>query len=70
MSKFKIGDEVRIKDRSDWPSPPGYRLANSEGAITSIKAEEGFVTIRLLKTNTNIPKDTILTLRLENVEKV
>lgn len=70
MSKIKTGDIVRIKDRPDWPSPPGYRLVNSEGAVTSVESEEGFVTIRLVKSSTNLPKDTILTLRLENVEKV
>ena len=36
MVKFNIGDKVRIKDRQDWPTPPGYRLANSEGTITKI----------------------------------
>ena len=33
MAEFKIGDKVRIKDRTDWPSPPGYRLANAEGVV-------------------------------------
>jgi hypothetical protein len=70
MSKISIGDTVRLKDRPDWPSPPGYRLANSEGAVTSVKSEEGFVTIRLLKSNTDLPKDTVMTFRLENVEKI
>lgn len=70
MSNIKAGDMVRIKDRLDWPSPPGYQLVNSEGDVTLVKEEEGFVTIRLVKTSTVIPKDTILTLRLENVEKI
>jgi hypothetical protein len=61
---------VRIKDRANWPSPPGYQLVNSEGSVTSVKEEEGFVNIRLVKTGTAIPKDTILTLRLENVERI
>jgi len=34
ISSFNIGDSVRIKDRSDWPSPPGYVLANAEGKVT------------------------------------
>jgi hypothetical protein len=34
MAEFKTGDRVRIKDRADWPSPPGYRLANAEGVVT------------------------------------
>jgi len=70
MSIIKTGDMVRIKNRSDWPSPPGYQLANSEGDVISVREEEGFVTIRLVKTSTGIPKDTSLTLRLENTEKV
>jgi hypothetical protein len=70
MSDINIGDIVRIKDRTDWPSPPGYQLANSEGEIISVKEEEGFVTIRLLKTSTSIPKGTNLTLRLESVKIV
>jgi hypothetical protein len=70
MRKIKVGDVVRIKDRSDWPSPPGYKLANSEGRIISVQEEQGFVTIRLTKTNSSIPKDAVLTLRLENVNKV
>jgi hypothetical protein len=70
MSSIKTGDRVRLKERTDWPSPPGYQLANSEGDVTWVKEDEGFVTIRLVKTSTAIPKDTNLTFRLENVEKV
>ena len=33
MAEIKAGDRVRVKDRKDWPSPPGYRLANSEGTV-------------------------------------
>jgi hypothetical protein len=68
MSNVKVGDMIRIKDRSDWPSPPGYQLADSEGDVISIRKEEGFVTIRLVKTSTSIPIDTSLTLRLENIK--
>ena len=74
MSTIKAGDTVRIKERPDWPSPPGYKLANSQGEVASVNKEQGFVAIRLVKTNSNIlkeqPKDFTLTLRLENVEKV
>jgi hypothetical protein len=69
LTKIKIGDMVRIKDRAEWPSPPGYQLADSEGDVTSVREEEGFVSLRLVKTGTAIPKGTILTLRLENVKK-
>ena len=70
MCKIKIGDKVRIKDRPDWPSPPGYRLANSEGNVTLVKEQEGFVTIRLVKTSSKIPIDSLLDFRLENIEKL
>jgi hypothetical protein len=33
MAKITIGDRVRIKDREDWPKPPGYRFTNSEGTV-------------------------------------
>ena len=33
MVKIKVGDRVRIKDRANWPTPPGYRLANAEGTV-------------------------------------
>ena len=70
MSKIKVGDRAKIKDRPDWPTPPGYKLADSEGDVTAEKEEAGFVTIRLTKTSTNIPIGTVLDIRLENVEKV
>jgi hypothetical protein len=70
MAEIKVGDLIRIKDRSDWPSPPGYRLADSEGKVTSVSEEEGFVTIHLEKTDSGIAKGTTLVLRLEKIEKV
>ena len=33
MTKIKAGDRVRIKNRANWPTPPGYRLANAEGTV-------------------------------------
>ena len=35
MAEFKAGDKVRIKDRKDWPSPPGYLFANAEGTVVN-----------------------------------
>ena len=32
-TKIKVGDRVRIKGRTDWPSSPGYRLAGAEGTV-------------------------------------
>jgi hypothetical protein len=70
MSNIKAGDIVKIKERADWPSPPGYPLANSEGDVLGIRDDEGFVIIRLVKTSMAILKDTCLTLRLDDVEKL
>ena len=70
MSKIKAGDMVRIKDRPEWPSPPGYGLAGLEGKVISIREPEEFITIQLVKNSPGIPKDNILTLKLENVNKV
>ena len=70
---FKVGDKVKIKDRTDWPSPPGYRLANLTGRVVeglglddSEETEEfrDFVDIQLDKDN------RIITLRSEGFEKV
>lgn len=33
MTQFKVGNRVRIKERPDWPTPPGFRLAGAEGKI-------------------------------------
>jgi hypothetical protein len=33
MAEIRVGDKVRIKDQKDWPSPPGFRLANAEGTV-------------------------------------
>jgi len=33
MVEVKLGDRVRIKDRANWPSPPGYLFANAEGTV-------------------------------------
>ena len=33
MAKIKVGDRVKIKDRTQWPSPPGYRFAKAEGTV-------------------------------------
>lgn len=33
MAELKLGDRVRVKNQTDWPSPPGFRLANAEGTV-------------------------------------
>jgi hypothetical protein len=70
MNIIKTGEMVKVLDRTDWPIPPGYKLANSEGTVFLVNEEEGFVTLRLEKTNANIPVNSFLTFRLENVEKL
>lgn len=70
MAEIKVGDIIRVKDRPGWPSPPGYLLAGSEGEVTSIREEEGFVIMHLQKTKSGIAEGTTLVLRVENVEKV
>jgi hypothetical protein len=70
MNQIKVGDRILIKERTDWPSPPGYQLAKSTGNVTSVSKEEGFVTIHLEKSNSGIAEGTTLVLRLENVEKI
>ena len=73
MAEIKVGDKVRIKDRPDWVSPPGYKLANSEGRVIQVgepELFEGFVEIQLEKTEAGIDIDTPLTFRLEAVEKI
>ena len=70
MKEIQVGNMIKIRDRKDWPTPPGYLLANSEGEVTSVGEEDGFVTIHLKKTNSKIPLETTLALRLENVEKL
>ena len=69
MAEIKVGDTIKIKERKDWPTPPGYKLAGSEGEVISISAAEGFVIMHLRKTDSGIAEGTTLVLRLENVEK-
>ena len=41
MAEVKLGDRVRIKDRANRPSPPGYIFANAGGTVTKwIEYEE------------------------------
>ena len=33
MADINVGDRVRIKDKKDWVSPPGFIFANAEGTV-------------------------------------
>ncbi len=41
MDEIKPGDRVRVKNRLDWPVPPGYRLSNMQGTVIKIWEETG-----------------------------
>jgi hypothetical protein len=75
MSKIQVGDKVRIKDRPDWVSPPGYRLANSEGSVIKVwepehKVFQEYIEVRIEKTTADIKIGTALTFRVETLEKI
>lgn len=77
MAEIKIGDKVRIKDRKDWPSPPGYRLANSEGTVVKIcewadilEEFPEYFKVRIEKTKADVKIGTELLFRAENLEKI
>ena len=75
MAEIKVGDRVRIKDRTGWVSPPGYRLANSEGKVIKIwepghAVFQGFLEVQIGKTEADINTGTALTFRAEALEKL
>lgn len=73
MADIKVGDKIRVKDRENWPTPPGFRLAGSEGPVSQV-IEDGFVAFRLEKTNSDeqlgVDPGMTVVLRLEQVEKI
>lgn len=68
MNSYQVGDKVRIKNRTDWPSPPGYPLAGAVGSVTEVREETGFLMIRLEKTGAAMVPGAAVTLRVEAVE--
>jgi hypothetical protein len=72
MSEFNAGDRVRIKDRSDWYLPTGYKLANQTGSVFEIMEEpEGYVMVLLDSDEiSGIDKSIPLAFRIESLEKV
>ena len=69
MGNIQTGDLVKIKDRKDWPTPPGYKMAGAEGEVTSVNENEGFVTVKLNKIDIDWAKGNTFVFRLENIEK-
>lgn len=74
---IKKGDRVRIKDRKDWPAPPGYRLANSEATVVKITEWEEqmadfpeYYKVRIDKTSSDIKIGSEIILREEYLEKI
>ena len=77
MAKFKIGDRVRIKDRQDWPSPPGYRLANSEGTVVKwsdwpevFEEFQEYIHVQIEKNEANYNIGATFMFRADSLEKI
>jgi hypothetical protein len=77
--ELKPGERVRVKNRPDWPSPPGFRLVNSEGIVVRIwekdipdgpKEFEEYIEIKLEKADVDINLAHTYTFRLENLKKI
>jgi hypothetical protein len=77
MAKFQIGDKVRVKDRKDWPTPPGYTLAGSEGTVIKIcewtevlEEFQEYVKVEIEKTKADINIGSHMIFLEENLEKM
>jgi len=77
MAKFKEGDRVVIKDRKDWPKPPGYRLAGNEGVIIKFLASQDvmepfqdYIYVKLEKEAADFSAGNVLVFRSENLKKI
>lgn len=71
MAAIKVGDRVRIKDRSDWLLSKSYKLANAEGRVAEVVEEpEGYITVLLDKNITGIDTSIPLGFRLDAVKKI
>lgn len=79
QNSVKPGDRIRIKDRSDWPSLPGYRLAGAEGTVTKIWEQDEppgsevfseFVEVKIEKTKSDIDISFPYNVKVEFLEKI
>ena len=79
MVNIKAGDKVRVKSRADWPSPPGYRLAQAEGEVIDwIELEElmaefqdyAYVKIEKAQDEAKAYIGKTMFFRVENLDKI
>ena len=77
MAEIQAGDKVRVKDRKDWPSPPGYRLAKSEGTVVKwvaydevIEEFRNYAHVEIEKSDAKEYIGNIVVFRVENLEKI
>ena len=77
MADIKVGDKVRVKDRKDWPSPPGYRLAKSEGTVVKwvefekvMEDFQNYVHVNVEKSGAEEFIGLNVVFRAENLEKI
>ena len=53
MTKFNVGDKVKVMDRLGWPN--GYKIANMIGTVVEVKqSPPGYVIIKAEKTGFNM----------------
>ena len=73
MANIKVGDMVRIKDRSDWWLPTPFRPANAEGKVIDIFDDVGgtyYVAVVFNKEIVGVDERIPLGFRVEDVEKI
>ncbi|WP_322041026.1 FAS1-like dehydratase domain-containing protein [Burkholderia diffusa] len=70
-ASFKAGDRIRIKDRSDWPMPGGYKLAGKTATVYDYFVDpEGYVVAQLDEDVTGIDTRVPLGFKMNLVEKI
>lgn len=71
LVNLNIGDRVKIKDRTDWYLPSGYKLANIEGRVFEVIEEmPGYVTVLLDEDVTGIDLSIPLPFSLDSLDKI
>jgi hypothetical protein len=71
LVNLKIGDRVKIKDRTDWYLPSGYKPANVEGRVFEVIEElPGYVTVLLEKEVTGIDISIPLPFSIDSLDKI